>query len=176
MRKVKFTLLIFLIALLSSTFNACNSKADCEPFVVSAINEFSAVEKEGFVPFYIHRGIDALAVNSEMYENQYAIAEYTFDRKKGEYEIKISTLLEVDGESTYKLMINGKQVTQLVNDETEIDYTEKIYSFGKFALNQGDVIGIAFNNISNEKIVEYDGEFAFARGRWKNLVFERVCN
>jgi hypothetical protein len=175
MRKEKNILLISLLVLLSTTFNACNSKADCEPFSVSSINEFVAVEKEGYAPFYIHRGIDALAVNSEMYENQYAIAEYIFNRRKGEYEIKISTLLEVDGESTYKLMINGKQVAQLVNDETEIDYTEKVYSFGKFALNQGDVIGIAFNNISNEKIVEYDGGFAFARGRWKNLIFERVC-
>lgn len=176
MRKEKFTLLLSILAiLLSFAFNACNSKEDCTPFSVSSIEQFAAVEKEGFVPFYIHRGIDALAVNSEMYENQFAIAAYTFEKKKGEYEIKITTLLEVDGESTYQLMINGTQVAQIINDKTEVDFTEKIYSFGKFNLNQGDVIGIAFNNISNEEIVEYNGEYAFARGRWKNLIFERVC-
>ncbi|HOO84179.1 MAG TPA: hypothetical protein PLS94_06440 [Prolixibacteraceae bacterium] len=176
MRKAKITLILPILAILFSiAFNACSSKEDCTPFSVSAIDQFAAVEKEGFVPFYIHRGIDALAVNSEMYENQFAIAAYTFEKKKGEYEIKITTLLEVDGESTYQLMINGTQVAQIINDKTEVDFTEKIYSFGKFNLNQGDVIGIAFNNISNEEIVEYNGEYAFARGRWKNLIFERVC-
>ena len=176
MRKAKITLIFHILAILSSiAFNACNSKEDCTPFSVSAIDQFAAVEKEGFVPFYIHRGIDALAVNSEMYENQYAIAAYTFEKKKGEYEIKITTLLEVDGESTYQLMINGSKVAQIVNDKTEVDFTEKVYSFGKFNINQGDEISIAFNNISNEEIVEYNGQYAFARGRWKNLIFERVC-
>lgn len=174
-RKITATF-CFLIMMSGFMFLGCENKTNCDPFTISAIDEFSAVEKEGFSPFYIHRGVNALAVNSEMFENEYAIAEYTFQNKKGEYDIKITTVLEVDGESTYKLFINNKQVAQLINEETEVDFAEKMYDFGQFKLHQGDVIGVAFNNISNEKIIENEGQFAFARGRWKNLIFERVCN
>lgn len=177
MSNQKFTVTFCLLIMMSGfVFYGCENKTNCDPFSVSAIDEFSAVEKEGFSPFYIHRGVNALAVNSEMFENDYAIAEYKFQQKKGEYNIKITTVLEVDGESTYQLFINNKQVAQLVNEETEVDLVEKTYDFGKFKLHQDDVIGIAFNNISNEKIIENEGQFAFARGRWKNLIFERVCN
>jgi len=176
MKKVKncWIVLLAMMAIVGGMFAGCQSKADCEPFTVSAIDKFGATEKEGYVPFYIHRGVDALAVNSEEHENEYAFATYTFSKKSGEYEIKITTVLEDDGESTYKLFINDKQVAQMQNEKSDVNYVERVYSFGKLKLKQGDVIGIAFNNVSNGKIPENDS-FAFARGRWKNLIFEKVC-
>lgn len=176
MKNIKVLVAALAILLLSSTmFTGCQSKADCEPFTVTAIEEFEAVEKEGYVPFYIHRGVDALAVNSEEHENEYAFAAYTFNHKSGEYNIKITTLLEDDGESTYQLFINDKLVAKVQNEASDVNYVEQVYDYGNFKLKQGDVIGIAFNNISNEKIIENKGEFAFARGRWKNLIFEKDC-
>lgn len=176
MKKIRvFSIFIFaLVFAMAVIQTGCQSKADCEPFTVSAIDEFGATQKDGYVPFYIHRGVDALAVNSEEYENEYAFAVYTFSKKSGEYEIKITTVLEDDGESTYKLFINDKQVAQVQNEESDVNYVERVYSFGKFKLHQADVIGIAFNNVSNEKIPE-DESFAFARGRWKNLIIQKVC-
>jgi hypothetical protein len=155
MKKIQCYLAVAIaLFIMGGMLTGCKSKAGCEPFTVSAIDEFKATDKVGYVPFYIHRGIDALAVNSEEHENEYAFATYSFNNKSGEYNIKITTLLEDDGESTYKLFVNNKQVAQIQNEESDANYVERVYDYGNFKLQKGDVIGIAFNNVSNEKIIE----------------------
>jgi hypothetical protein len=163
---------IFVFCLLIAS---CATKHSFQPFEVSATSEFKNVEKKAFVPFYIHKEIDALAINSVKYGSAFAIAAYTFNEPSGMYNIKITTIVEDDGEPVYQLLINDKLVSMVQNEETKDNFKPRVNDFGDFKLKKGDVISITFNATTNGKIPE--GNFtAYARGRWKNLLFTRLSD
>ncbi|MEM6474151.1 MAG: hypothetical protein AAF802_31730 [Planctomycetota bacterium] len=78
------------------------------------------------------------------------------------------TLAETDGESTYRVSINDKQIAEVKNPPTDKDYRPIKHRFESIALKTGDVMRVEFNTASNGKIPEGEG-FAFARGRWRSL-------
>jgi hypothetical protein len=169
---VKIILSIILFLIISTM--AAAQKPDCKSYKIDAIENFAPVEKKGYVPFYVDKRRTALAVNSEHHGSSYSMASYTFGQVRGRYNIRINTLLEIDGEPTYKLYVNGRFISEVQNDPSDEDHVPRYLDFGNVRLKPGDTIGIAFNAHTNGKIPEGEST-AFARGRWRDIVITHLC-
>ena len=73
---------------------------------------------EGYVPYYIEKD-RGLAIDSEKYGDKVAAAETPFKGKDGVYNIEITTLCEDDGESTFTLFVNNKEIGSYQNPEED---------------------------------------------------------
>jgi len=138
---------------------------------LQAITDFTNFDS-GEVPYYLDIAGDrnVLAINAAdpNYRNKFARAEHEFTGADGIYDITINALGEVDGDGTYRLLINGVVQGVSVNMPVTTDYTIIEHTFQGIALTAPDVIGVESNAVSNDKIPEGDG-FAFARGRWRSV-------
>lgn len=118
-------------------------------------------------------GVDILQIANR---DAWAAAQHIYQGTNGEAEFVINTMQEIDGESTYRLKINGELIGEVTNDRiygTEIpDYTiqSHIINEDPVELNFGDTIQVEFNNTSNGLVPEGDLT-ATARGRWVSLEF-----
>jgi len=137
--------------------------------VLMALQHFNIVRDDGFVPAYKDQGHNALAINPDDYKDKYAAAETTFTRKTGTYDITLTTLAETDGESTYKLLIDGKMVGEFTNPRTSEDYKPTIKSWKKVSVRKGAKIRIEFDSATNSK-ARQGSRKAYARGRWRSLM------
>lgn len=127
------------------------------------------------IPYYKHRKKNALAINAVKteYRNKFAYADFTVDKRDaGNSKITLVTLAEIDGESNYQVLLNGKLLASFTNPETEIDYQETYFEIPHVSLKKGDVITVGSEAVTNGKIPE-NGGTAFARGRWRALVLSR---
>ena len=149
------------------------AQAPASPYILVATRDFEPVQGSGFVPFYKDGGRNALAINAGSHKDKFAAARTKFAGWPGTYNIKLVTLTETDGESTYRLVVDGKQVGKYKNPATEGDYKPAGHTFEGVKLKKGDVIQVEFNTASNEKIPEGDA-FAYSRGRWTKLLLEPV--
>ena len=104
------------------------------------------------------------AINAGAHKNKYAASTKVFDGASSYYDITLTSLTEEDGESTYRLKVNGKLVGEFQNPETTADMQPFTHTFKNVLVLKDDVIQIESNTHSNGKIPEGDG-FAFSRGR-----------
>ncbi|MEX1241640.1 MAG: hypothetical protein WEB30_18095 [Cyclobacteriaceae bacterium] len=169
MKKLK---LLFIISLMVLHVRA--QESDCAPFIISAFEDFNAVEKKDHVPFYKEKRHKALAVNAAEYKSQFALASHIFKKEKGKYDIAINTFSETDGECTYKVFVKEKLVSKVQNKPTNEDYAVQTFDCGTVQLKPGDTIRVAFNTHTNGKIPEGETT-AYARGRWTGLKITPVC-
>lgn len=133
-------------------------------------DSFEKNKIEGFAESYFHKEKQALAVNPIKFPAGTAVVEREFNGEDGNYKIRLTSLLETDGESFYAIFVNDIQIKEFQNPETEIDYLPNYFYFNDVKIKKGDKIKITFKNHSNGKIPEGNG-FAFARARWTELVF-----
>lgn len=131
-------------------------------------SEASSIHEEGFVPYY-KEGAN-LAINAALHKNSFASSKFIFPGKNGEYDVTLHTILETDGESKYRVKINGKVIGEFQNPETA-KHGAFTFTLEKIKLQHGDVIHVQSNTHSNKKVPEGD-DFGFSRGRWKKLVFQ----
>mgnify|MGYP005651333893 FL=1 len=61
-----------------------------------------------FIPGYIDKNQRAMAINAARYQGLFAAAESKFQGKSGIYDLVLTPLTETDGESSYRLIINGE--------------------------------------------------------------------
>ncbi|MCG8699160.1 MAG: T9SS type A sorting domain-containing protein, partial [Bacteroidales bacterium] len=101
-----------------------------------------------------------------------AAAIATFNGGTSTYDITMTSLLELDGECTYKLKVGGKLVGSYTNIPTKTDYTPYTHTFEGVQVSKGDKIQVEFNSATNKTIPEGNG-WAYARGRWTKVEF--VC-
>jgi hypothetical protein len=134
--------------------------------------DFDTKEIPGFVSFYKDQARNALAVNAELYPNQWAATETIFTGASGRYDIIIVTLTEFDGEPTYRVRVQGKLIGDYQHPYTGIDFEEARAIWKGIELKKGDIVRIEANNVSNGLIPEGD-HYAFARGRWTQLIISR---
>lgn len=123
------------------------------------------------VPFYLHEKQAALAINAakKEYRNKYAMADHVFkSKKKKSYQLTLITLSEIDGESQYQVLLNGKIIGQFKNAETQTDYKENYFTINKIEVKPDDIITVASMADTNGKIPE-NNETAYARGRWRAI-------
>ncbi len=146
------------------------TEEDCN-FSLNAATDFSNISVSGFSPAYVDGVRNALAINASLYKDKYAAAETVFSGNSGDYDIRLNTMSELDGESSYRLKVDGNLVGSYTNPTTTVDYAPAGKTFTNVRVNRGAVIRVEFNSNTNGKILEGSGT-AFSRGRWTSLNFE----
>ncbi len=138
--------------------------------VLEAIRHFQVVTGDGFVPAYKDQGRAALAINPDDYKDKFSAAEAKFTGKSGTYKVTLTTMAETDGESTYKLFIDGRLVGQFTNPRTSEDYKPTLKKWKNVRVDKGAMIRVEFNTATNSKARQGNRK-AYARGRWTALTF-----
>lgn len=104
-------------------------------------------------------------------------AEETYSGPDADVYVTLNTMQEIDGESSYKVFINGVLIKEVTNDRifgTAIaDYTIQVHKLteSKIAIKTGDVIRVEFNSATNGEVPE-GNTTATSRGRWKSI---QIC-
>ena len=96
-------------------------------------------------------------------------------QRDGIYNLTLVTLGEIDGESSYRILHNGKLIGEFTNPETSIDYDENFFTMNDVNAKEGDIFVVESTAVTNGKIPEGDAT-AFSRGRWQALIFNNVKN
>ena len=126
----------------------------------------------GTVPYYEDATRDALAIDAavEAYRGEFARATRAFDGPSGTYAATITTLAEEDGESTYRLLVNGAVVGTFQNPRVGAgeDYALQTHTWNSISLSNGDTIAVESDAHSNGLVPEGTG-FAWSRGRWRQV-------
>ncbi|GEM_PF-1295024 len=136
--------------------------------------------KAGAIDYYkdTYLSINALAIDASKSANRgpYARAETTFTEASGTYEVTITTVTEEDGESNYRLLVNGTQVASFQNPEVDSsgDFQPYQHTWTGISVNNGDTIAVESNADTNGKIPEGNGT-AWSRGRWQRLSFSSAA-
>ncbi|TPN87772.1 CBM96 family carbohydrate-binding protein [Aquimarina algicola] len=149
-----------------------DGQGNCDGVALQAITDFPALTTAGFSPAYKDNARNALAIDASKYKDQFAAVEKTFSGNTGTYDIKLTTLTEIDGESTYRISVDGVNVGEYTNPTTTTDYTESGTVFEGVDIKKGAKIRIEFNSHTNGKIPEGNST-AYSRGRWTALDF--IC-
>lgn len=147
-----------------------SAAADSSAIVLRAVSDFANFEVEGFVPAYKDAAHGALAINAVKYKDKFAAAETTFTGQAGTYNLILSTMTEMDGESSYKVAIDGKIIGEFTNPVAEKDYVVVQFPMKNITVNKDSKIRVEFNAVSNKKVKEGAGT-AYSRGRWTSLAF-----
>lgn len=142
-----------------------------------ALDDFTNIEA-GEVPYYRDNGNDVLAIAANVVANRigFARASRSFDGPTGSYNVTITTLTEEDGESDYRLLVNGVEVRSYTNPfvyappESPLDLQPNTHTWRGVQIPAGATIAIESNAVTNGEIPEGDGT-AYARGRWRQIEF-----
>ncbi len=143
------------------------------PIIMEAVQDFPELALNGFVPATKKKGKNVLSVNAVQYKGVFAAARGIFKGESGRYHIKINTLKEFDGESTYRIRVNGKLIGTYQNPRTDEsgDFTPSDTTFLNISVEKNAKIRVEFNSHTNGLVPEKGGT-AYARGRWSSLIFE----
>ncbi|MEM6552537.1 MAG: VOC family protein [Planctomycetota bacterium] len=146
------------------------AKPSQHTITLTARDDFPERDIEGFAPAYFDKGRNALAINSVRHPDTFAAAQGVFNGPTGTYDVTLVSLTEIDGESTYRLAVDGRRVAEVQNPDDGEDFTPHEHVIKGVAIQRGSVLQIAFNSVTNGKIPEGNGT-AYARGRWRELRF-----
>ena len=141
--------------------------------VYKALTDFPVTDA-GEVPYYKDNFRQALAIDASVvaYRDKWAGAERTFDGPSGTYDVTITTVMEEDGESSFRLLINGTIVAEfqnpLIGPGDPRNNQTATHTWEDIAIAEGDTLGVASNTHSNGLLPEGSG-FAWARGRWRQI-------
>jgi hypothetical protein len=135
--------------------------------VLKAVRDFQIVSGDGFVAAYKDGGHDALAIDPRKHKNKFAAAETKFTGDAGVYDITLTTMAETDGESTYRVLVDGKRVGTFTNPRTSVDYKPTPKTWNKVSVSKGASLRVEFNTATNSK--QTSGHIPYARGRWGAL-------
>ncbi|WP_281986712.1 DUF7594 domain-containing protein [Aquimarina aggregata] len=145
---------------------------NCGTVSMKSTSDFPTLSVSGFSPAYKDNARNAVAIDASKYKGKFAAAEATFGGDTGKYDIKLTTLTEIDGESSYRVSIDGVRVGEFKNPTTATDYAESGTTFKGIEVKKGAKIRVEFNSHTNGNIPEGNGT-AFSRGRWTALDF--IC-
>ena len=140
-------------------------------------------ESAGDIPFYQDRRNSALGIDARetQYRNVWATSKLEVPEKmwgkkaiasQNYKNVILVTLGEIDGESSYRVLLNSNEIGSFTNNETTTDYQENYFNLGSLTLKPGDIITVQAKAVTNGKIPE-NGGTAYARGRWRGLVFQK---
>lgn len=150
---------------------ACGgSTPTCSNSTMNAGDDWNKTVGGGLSPAYWDVTRGALAIDAALYKDEYAGASKAFTGASGLYNITLNTMRELDGESSYRVKVNGTTIGTFQNPETTVDYAAASVTFANVTVTNGDVIQVESNSHTNGKIPE-NGGTAFSRGRWNSLVF-----
>jgi len=137
--------------------------------VLNATTDFTDILGGG-APYYVDKTRGALAINAsrEADRGKFARASIIHSSGAGNYDVTIAALQELDGESTYRLLVDGVIVGTATNAPTTQDYTPQNHTFSNISIPAESTISVESNSVTNGQIPEGNGT-AYARGRWTTL-------
>ncbi len=153
-----------------------------EPSKAPEMTTYNAIEFEKFSDWgdkrFVNATIDknrkALQIAQRL---EWGAAETTYRGESGKRNVTLNAMLEGDGESTYRVYINGKKIGEVTNPRIHgtntRDYTIKEYKLTKkpISIKRGDKIRVEFCSATNGLVPE--GKVtATSRGRWRSVVIE----
>ncbi|MFI3288580.1 MAG: fimbrillin family protein [Rikenellaceae bacterium] len=106
---------------------------------------------------------------------KWGAAETTYEGVDGDVNIFINTVLETDGESSYKVYVDNVMVGEVTNpriyDTDTEEYTIQVNKLtdDKITIANGATIRVEFNSATNGFVPE-DDSTATSRGRWASVV------
>lgn len=159
--------------LVQSESKKTNLKHSGTTYQINAIEAYHSLKVDGFVEPYIDHNRKAIAIDAAQYKNEYAAATYLFNGITGYYKVQLNALAELDGESKYRIAINGK-LLKGVRTNPQIfgrkvkDYAPVAHVWHGVQLKKGDVIRVEFSSETNGKIPE-GAITAYSRGRFTGL-------
>lgn len=135
---------------------------------LKAIKDFELLED--IATYYIDKGNGALAINAanKAQRDIFATARTVFKGKSGVYKGFLKTMTENDGESIYRVLVNGDEAVRVENPKTKASFENVTHDIGLLVLNTGDIIQVQSKAVTNGEIPEND-ETAWSRGRWNSL-------
>ncbi|VGO16669.1 hypothetical protein PDESU_05260 [Pontiella desulfatans] len=142
-------------------------------YTYDALTDFPSITG-GEVDYYEDATYDALAIDASVVADRekFARASRTFGGDSGTYQVRITTLTEEDGESTYRLLVNGSVVATYQNpyigEGSVLNMEPNPYVWNDIALENGDTIAIESDTHTNGEIAEGTGT-AWSRGRWRTI-------
>ena len=133
------------------------------------------LEIEGYVKAYYDEGRNAYAINTvKQPTDKWAAATTALNLMGGIYDIEFTSLLESDGECSYRLYIDDKEVLSFKNPkifETEIEeYAPHTEVVKNVKIKNAATIRVEFLSNSNGLVPEGDA-FGYARARWRDVKF-----
>ena len=131
--------------------------------ILKAVEHFDIVKVDGFAEAYKDGGHKALAINPSGNQGKFACARASFGGKTDTYDITLSTISETDGESAYRLLINGKLTGEFTNPKTSVDYKPASKTWKKVKIEKGANVRVEFNTATHGS--------GSSRGRWTALTF-----
>lgn len=146
---------------------------DYTNITLNALSDFELVSEEGFGDGYADLDREVLAIDAEQFKDVFAVAEHSFKEESGRYDVTFFSMVETDGESSYRVLIDKELVGEFENPESEVDFELFEFNLENIPIKKGQTIRVEFNSHSNGKIPEGDG-FAYSRGRWKSISFSLV--
>ncbi|MEL6923779.1 MAG: DUF1080 domain-containing protein, partial [Bacteroidota bacterium] len=122
--------------------------------ILKAITDYQSIDHEGFVAPYIDKARKAIAINAVQHKGLFTAASYRFDGDGGSYQLRLRALAELDGESRYRIAINGQPLAEeKVNPRifgTGLpDYTPATHVWQKVRLEKGDIIRVESSSETN---------------------------
>ncbi|MFK7850924.1 MAG: hypothetical protein AB8D78_08090 [Akkermansiaceae bacterium] len=148
-------------------------------FVYQALGDFPTID-QGEVPYYTDKKHKVLAIAANDVQNRkgFARASRKFEGKTNTYDVTITTLTEEDGESIYRLLVDGVQVATYTNPfvfsagGTTRDLKPHRHTWSGIRIPNGATISVESKVDSNDQVSEAgDGKapWAWARGRWQQI-------
>lgn len=165
-----FKSLFFCVGIFGITTKEIHAQQKTDSTEIITYNFLDFKVKKGAIPFYLDKKRKSIAINAAKYGGQFSSALLNFTGDSGKYYLQLTTFREEDGESTYKIYVDGKLKKSFQNPPTEKPFEKHVFPLKKIRLKKGSIIEIKFNAHSNGKIPEKDG-FAFARGRLQSIAF-----
>lgn len=114
-------------------------------------------------------GVLAIDASDKNQRNVFANAYSIFKGETGLYKMSFVSLAENDGESEYRIKVNGTVIDTIVNPVVSDAFKVINYKLDTIHLYTNNIIQIESNAVSNGKIPE-NNETAWSRGRWKALI------
>ncbi|MDW7691578.1 hypothetical protein R9C00_17475 [Flammeovirgaceae bacterium SG7u.111] len=180
MKNSYLSLVIVLALFLSSCSKKAEESADLPeetaPTEVAEEQDSEwTIAVEGFVPAYFDKGRKAYAINTvEQTPDKWAAATKIFEQEDGVYDMTLTTLLETDGECSYKVFVDDEKVLSVTNPRIHGTDTEEYapieHIVEKVSMKKGSQIRVEFLSSSNGLVPEGDA-FGYARARWTGLAF-----
>lgn len=160
------------VALIKNTSKkvAVNTNSKPQKINLNALTDFE-IDQTSDAVYYIDKSKNALAINAgnKTQRAKFAKAKTIFKGETGTYKLMFTTIAENDGESRYKVLVNGSIIKEVTNSETSESMQGEDHNLGFIHLEKNDILEISSTAETNGKIPEND-ETAWSRGRWKSLI------
>jgi hypothetical protein len=147
--------------------------APAPTLVWRAVENFTPLGAPAFAAPYAETkdpdaALHGLAVNPRQHRDRFAAAELVFAGPAGTYRLELLAVAEEDGESVYRLAVNGALLAARANPPSAAKRTPVVHQWNGVKLRPGDRLAVHFAGRSNGRIPEGDS-FAWSRGRWRTL-------